>query len=228
MLSWLLLRQIAVVSLVLVLPAAAQTSPPPVSPAKSAVKSIVKPIEPVTPENAVARANAYLNGVTTLAADFVQVGADGRRLEGKLYVQKPGRLRFEYLPPASLQVIADGTSVAVQDKKVKPEPDLYFIGQTPLKFLLSDKIDLAHDTRVLDVTSDPQACTIFIEDHATFGGTSRIKLVFDPSNFTLRQWIITDPQGYETVVSLFNIDYAAKPDPALFKIDSERMLNPRK
>jgi outer membrane lipoprotein-sorting protein len=228
MVSRLLRLWIAIIPFLLALPVVAQTSPMRVSQAKSAVKPTSKPIEPVTPANAVARANAYLNGVTSLQADFIQLGADGRRLEGKLYIQKPGRLRFEYLPPASLQIIADGTSVAIQDKKVKPEPDLYFIGQTPLKFLLSDKIDLARDTRVLDVTSDPQACTIFIEDHATFGGTSRIKLVFDPSNFTLRQWIIADPQGYETVVSLFNVDYAAKPDPALFKIDTERMLNPRK
>jgi outer membrane lipoprotein-sorting protein len=210
-----------------IMPAVAQTEPMQLAPAKSAPKPIAKPIEPVTPANAVARANAYLNGVTSMEADFVQLGVDGRRMEGKLYLQKPGRLRFEYAPPATLQIIADGTSVAIQDKKIKPEPDLYFIGQTPLKFLLSDKIDLARDTHVLAVTSDSQACTILIEDHATFGGTSRIKLVFDPTNFTLRQWIITDPQGYDTVVSLFNPDYTTKPDPALFKINEERMSNTR-
>jgi outer membrane lipoprotein-sorting protein len=211
-------------ALLWVLPAVAQTAPVQLIPAKPAGKALAKPVEPAA---AVARANAYLNGVASLEADFVQLGADGHRMEGKLYIQKPGRLRFEYAPPATLQVIADGTSVAILDKKVKPEPDLYFIGQTPLKFLLSDKIDLARDTKVLAVISDSQACTIEVEDHATFGGTSRIKLVFDPNNFTLRQWIITDPQGYETVVSLFNPDYTTKPDPALFKINEERMLSPR-
>jgi outer membrane lipoprotein-sorting protein len=214
-------------ALMWVVPAVAQTAPLQLGPVKPAAKAPPKPVEPVAPANAVARANAYLNGVSSLEADFVQLGVDGHRMEGKLYIQKPGRLRFEYAPPATLQVIADGTSVAIQDKKVKPEPDLYFIGQTPLKFLLSDRIDLSRDTKVLEVTSDSQACTILIEDHATFGGTARIKLVFDPTNFNLRQWIITDSQGYETVVSLFNPDYTTKPDPALFKINEERMGNPR-
>ena len=114
-----------------------------------------------------------------MVGDFVQVGADGRRSEGKLYVQRPGRLRFEYAQPASLEVVADGTKVAIRDRKLSTQ-DLYFIQQTPLKFLLKDKIDLAKDTKVLDVTNDPNNTTIVIEDGTTLGGTSKIRLMFDP------------------------------------------------
>jgi len=60
---------------------------------------------------------------------------------------------------------------------------------------------------------------ISLEDKVTFGGTSHLKLIFDPKTFKLRQWQITDPQGYETLLSLFNIDQKRTPDPALFKID---------
>ncbi len=69
-----------------------------------------------------------------------------------------------------------------------------------------------------DVTIDDAGVTIAIEDKATFGGTSHVKLIFDPKNFKLKQWQITDPQGYETLISLFNIDQTKTPDPALFKI----------
>ena len=135
-------------------------------------------------------------------------------------------MRFTYDPPAALDVIADGTSVAVIDRKLHTQ-DLYFIAQTPLKFLLKDHIDLAQDSHIVDVTSDRTDASILIEDQQTFGGTSRIRLTFSIEPFALRQWTITDPQGYETMVSLADLDLASKPDPALFRISSERMLNSR-
>ena len=100
---------------------------------------------------------------------------------------------------------------------------LYFIDQTPLKFLMKEKIDLEDDVKVLDVTTDDAGVAISMEDKATFGGTSHLKLIFDPKTFKLKQWQITDPQGYETLLSLFNIDQKRTPDPALFKIDQKKM-----
>lgn len=175
----------------------------------------------------VAKVNDYFNSAGTMVADFVQIGGDGRRTDGKLYVDRPGKMRFAYAPPATLAIIADGTSVAVIDRKLHTQ-DLYFIGQTPLKFLLQDHIDLAQDTVITDVTSDRDSASVIIEDRQTFGGTSKIRLTFAMDPFSLRQWTITDPQGYETVVSLNDLDLASKPDPALFKISTERMLDTRK
>jgi outer membrane lipoprotein-sorting protein len=203
------------------------TAVPPASPNGSHVQSVAaNPAQAaVDPNTAIQKANAYFNGATTMVGDFVQVGADGRRSEGKLYVQRPGKLRFEYARPASLEVIADGTSVAIRDRKLATQ-DLYFIGQTPLKFLLKDRIDLSRDAKVLDVSSDPNATIILIEDKATLGGTSKIKLMFDPSTFQLKQWLVTDPQGYDTLVSLYNLDLKEKPDPSLFTINTERLFTP--
>jgi outer membrane lipoprotein-sorting protein len=177
-------------------------------------------------EDVIAKANDYFNSAGTMVADFTQIGGDGRRTDGKLYVDRPGKMRFAYAPPATLEIIADGTSVAVIDRKLHTQ-DLYFIGQTPLKFLLKEHIDLANDTTIRDVTSTPSEATIDIEDSQTFGGTSKVRLTFDTEPFALRQWTVTDPQGYETVVSLNDLDLASKPDPALFRINTERMLNSR-
>ena len=203
-------------------PAFAQTHPTS-SPAKG-VKTAAASGK-VTPDAAIDRANAYLNGATNLIADFVQVGADGRRSEGKLYVRRPGRLRFEYAQPATLEIVADGTSVAIRDRKLATN-DMYYISQTPLKFLLKERIDLRRDVKILGVSENKNGVVISIEDKATFGGTSLIKLIFDPKTFELKQWHVTDPQGYETLVSLFNVDLAQAPDSSLFKINTERMLNP--
>ncbi len=178
----------------------------------------------VDPQVAIQRANEDFNSADTLIGDFVQTAADGRRAEGKLYIQRPGKMRFEYASPATLEVISDGTSVAVRDRKLNTQ-DLYLISQTPLKFLLKRQIDISRDTKVLNVASESLGTSIVIEDKATLGGTSRIKLVFD-ANFSLKQWLITDPQGYDTRVALFNVDRTRKPDADLFKINTERMLEP--
>ena len=95
---------------------------------------------------------------STLAGDFVQIGGDGRRLAGKLYLQRPGKIRFEYDAPATIEVVADGSSVAVRDRKLATQ-DLYSIAQTPLKFLLRDRIDLGQDIRDRRRrASSPRAC----------------------------------------------------------------------
>lgn len=201
---------------------AATTNPKPPKPAAAAAPA--KAFVPIEPSVAIQKANEYFNAASTMVGDFVQIGADGKRTEGKIFVQRPGKLRFEYAEPATLEIVADGLSVAVHDRKTATK-DIYFISQTPLKFLLKDHVDLSNDVKVVDVESDPNAVTIVVEDKATFGGTSRIKLVFDPAKFTLKQWQITDPQGYETLISLFNVDLSKKPDPALFQITQERMLN---
>ena len=196
------------------LPSAQPVAPAAAAIANSAVPPAIATVDAVT---AITRANAYFNNTTTLVGDFVQIGADGTRSEGKLYVQKPGRLRFEYADPATLEIVADGRSVAIRDRKLDTQ-DLYFIWQTPLKFLLNSKIDLAKDTKVLDVSGNQDSVSIIVEDSATLGGTSRIRLVFDPTSFALEQWSVIDPQGYETLVSLFNVNTTTKPDPSLFQI----------
>ncbi len=177
----------------------------------------------LSPRAVLERANASLNAMGMASADFVQVGGNGRRAEGRLYLQKPGKLRFEYKPPATLEIVADGNSVVIRDSKVGTQ-DLYGIAQTPLKFLLKEQLDLARDTKVVDVQSAPDLASVLIEDRATFGGTSRIELFFDARTFALRQWTVVDPQGYQTTVNLRNVDLAHRPDPALFQIDYTKSM----
>ncbi|MBO0733010.1 MAG: outer-membrane lipoprotein carrier protein LolA [Methylocapsa sp.] len=183
-----------------------------------------KPFVPMDPQVAIQRANAYFNAATSMIGDFVQINPDGTQSAGKLYVNRPGKLRFEYAPPATLEVVADGLSVAVHDRKTATK-DVYFISQTPLKFLLKDQIDLNRDVKVIEVKSEPDSVSILVEDKAAFGGTTQIRLIFDPATFALKQWQVTDPQGYETMVSLFNVDLTKKPDPRLFQLTQERIPN---
>jgi outer membrane lipoprotein-sorting protein len=169
------------------------------------------------------RVSSYLTSVQTLVGDFVQVGPDGGRTEGQFYIQKPGKVRFEYNPPAKIDVIADGDSVVVRDRNLATQ-DLYPLSQTPLRFLLSDHIDLLKDTNLISVSADDVFVTIVIEDKNALVGTHRLMLMFGAKDFQLRQWTVTDPQGYDTTVAVYNLDSSKKPDPGMFKITYERQL----
>ncbi|GJE46442.1 LolA family protein [Methylobacterium soli] len=196
------------------------------APAEAKVAAVGAPnaaiaAEDADPATVLAQANAYFNGMTTLTGNFVQIGADGRRIGGKLTLAKPGRLRFDYDQPSPLEVVADGTSVAVRDRRLSTQ-DLYFIAQTPLKFLLREKIDLARDLSVTDVANDPGGIRIALEDRSTLGGTSKIQLFFDAEMKTLSQWRITDPQGYQTIVQLSNLQKGKAVDGMQFVINYGR------
>jgi outer membrane lipoprotein-sorting protein len=171
----------------------------------------------------VERANGYLSGINTLVGNFVQVGPDGARTEGRFYLQKPGRVRFEYNPPSPIEVISDGSSVAVRDRKLATQ-EIIPLSQTPLRFLVADRVDLFKDTNVVSISSDDTFATVVIEERQTFGGTHRVMVMFGVRDFQLRQWTVTDPQGYDTTVALYNLDAKQKPDPGLFKIDYTRYI----
>jgi len=172
-----------------------------------------------------AKASNCLSSLQTLVGNFVQVGPDGTKTKGDFYIQKPGKVRFEYDPPTPIDIIADGSSLAVRDRNLATQ-DIYPLSQTPLRFLLSDRIDLLKDTNVVNVTSDDLFVTITIEEKRVLIGASRLILMVGAKDGQLKQWTVTDPQGYDTTVAIYNLDSTKKVDPSLFKIDFTNYQTP--
>jgi outer membrane lipoprotein-sorting protein len=164
------------------------------------------------------RISLYLSSVQTMVGKFVQIGPDGGRTEGMFYIQKPGKVRFEYNPPTQIDIIADGSSVVVRDRNLATQ-DLYPLSQTPLRYLLADRIDLVRDTDVVSVSADDTFATVVIQERQLVVGTSRLMIMFDAKDLTLKQWTVTDPQGLDTTVAVYNLDVTKKPDPTLFVIN---------
>jgi outer membrane lipoprotein-sorting protein len=170
------------------------------------------------------RVNTYLSGVTTLTGNFVQVGPDGSRTQGDFVISKPGKVRFEYDDPSPIELIADGSSVVVRDRRLATQ-DVYPLSQTPLRFLLSDRVDLTKDTHLIAVYADDVFATVVVEEKNGIVGTSRLMIMFGAKDMQLKQWTVTDPQGYDTTVAVYNLDTSKRPDPALFKIDYTKYHN---
>lgn len=170
------------------------------------------------------RVNGYLSGVQVLTGNFIQIGPDGGRTQGDFFISKPGKVRFEYDDPSPIQLIADGSSVVVRDRRLATQ-DVYPLSQTPLRFLLADHVDLTKDTHLVAVYADDVFVTVVVEEKNGIVGTSRLMIMFSAKDMQLKQWTVTDPQGYDTTVAVYNLDTSKRPDPSLFKIDYTRYHN---
>ncbi|MCC0016070.1 MAG: outer-membrane lipoprotein carrier protein LolA [Rhodobiaceae bacterium] len=164
-----------------------------------------------------ARANSALNGMQQVAGKFVQVGPNGERAEGNFFLQRPGRLRFEYDSPSTLQIISDGFWVAVQDRKLKTT-EKYPLAATPLKLILAKHVDLGRDAFVRDIHSQEGFVTVTLQERSGEAEGSLV-LIFDSVTFDLRQWTVTDAQGLDTSVALSEIAAAGPFESKTFRIN---------
>ena len=164
--------------------------------------------------------SAYLNGLTTVEADFTQVNADGSVSTGRLFIKRPGRGRFEYKPPDKALVLASGQQVAIFDDKSNVPPDQYPLKRTPLNLILAANVDLGKAKMVVGHKADATTTRVKAQDpeHPEYG---TIELVFSADPVELRQWIITDDLGQQTTVILGEMKKGTKLGERIFSITAE-------
>jgi outer membrane lipoprotein-sorting protein len=162
----------------------------------------------------------YLNGLTTVEADFTQVNSDGSVSTGKIFIKRPGRVRFEYNPPDKALVMAGGQQVAIFDGKSNVAPEQYPLKRTPLNLILAKDVDLGKARMVVGHTADGTSTRVKAQDpeHPEYG---TIELVFTADPVELRQWIITDDLGQQTTVILGEMAKGGKLGDVMFSITNE-------
>ena len=211
--------------------AGAQTVPPPGDLMRPqgqmkgapAAQAAAQPADGRAPKATVDRITNYFNSVQAMTGTFTQIDPDGSKRTGDFYMQKPGRVRFVYDAPSPVELISNGQSVAVRDRNLNTQ-DIMPLSQTPLRFLLAERIDLSTEPHVTGIFQDDRFVTVVMQETVPMFGTYRLLILFDAKTSALKQWVITDPQGYDTQVSLSNIQVNKRPDPKLFVINFERML----
>ena len=177
----------------------------------------MQPLAPaIAASDAAQRIADHFASVRTMTGEFVQFGPRGEQTGGKFYIERPGKIRFNYEGSSGFKVISDGQSVVLDNRKMKTM-DLYPLSKTPLKLLLDEHIDLSGQ-KVKSVKEEDDLTTIQLADKSVFGN-STITMMFDPKSYELRQWTITDAQGKDTTVMIFNVQNGVKFDQNLFKID---------
>jgi len=166
----------------------------------------------------------HFASVRTMTGEFVQFGPRGEQTGGTFYIERPGKIRFNY-NNSPIRVISDGESVVVNNRKLDTW-DLYPLSKTPLKLLLGDRIDLGGG-RLKQVKQEPDMTTIVLGDKSVFGD-SKITMMFDPKNYELKQWTITDAQNLDTTVMIFNVREGVRFAKDMFTIDYQRIAMKRK
>ncbi len=143
----------------------------------------------------------YLNAMKTATGEFTQINDDGTISTGKIFIKRPGRVRFEYNPPDRTLVVANGAYVGVVDGKSTENVDAYPLRRTPLSIILARNVDLGRARMVVGHTSDDKSTTVVAQDpeHPEYGS---IELVFTGNPVELRQWVINDNAGSRTTVVL--------------------------
>src|SRR5215470_11876364 len=96
------------------------------------------------------RISEALNAIQTLKGDFVQIDPSGNVEQGKVYIEKPGKMRFQYDPPSATLVVSDGLDVAVFNSRLNTA-DRYPLSATPLNILLSNHANLKRNKNVIGV-----------------------------------------------------------------------------
>jgi outer membrane lipoprotein-sorting protein len=146
------------------------------------------------------KVSAYLNTIRTMKGGFVQIGPEGQIDQGAFSLSKPGRIRFQYDPPAPTLIVSDGTTVAIENTKLKTV-DRYPLSQTPLDIILGDVIDLKHNHDIVGIEHQQDALIVRARS-SNFGVHADITLTFTWPNLELRQWTVIDNQGLSTTVAL--------------------------
>jgi len=164
--------------------------------------------------------SAYFNAMTTAKSRFTQINADGSIATGRVMIWRPGRMRFEYDPPAGGLVIAGGQQVAIFDPKSNEPPHQYPLRRTPLNLILSPQINLGQDRMVIAHRAEENATVVVAQD-PEYPEYGNIRLLLTANPVELRQWRVTDDMGRETTVILDGLQAGGELGSRLFSISDE-------
>ncbi|WP_203291073.1 LolA family protein [Maricaulis parjimensis] len=178
--------------------------------------AIEPPAAEIDREAMLEQLNTYLNGIGTLRARFSQIAPDGSLATGVLSLQRPGRLRFQYDDPSPIRVIADGTTVAIEDQALETV-DRIPLRSTPVWWLLKDEINLSEDAEIAGMAREYGFFYLTLRDPSG-EMEGEIMFVFAEPSLELREWYVTDALGEITRVSLNDVETGMRLDPRLFRI----------
>lgn len=189
-------------------------------PAGAAAPPAVENVQPAqdaqTRAAAIAAINAYLNDIETMRARFTQYAPDGSVVGGELSLSRPGRLRFEYDEPSPIRVIADGTTVAIEDSALETV-DRGPLRSTPLWWLLKSQIDIETDAEIAALVSESGYFYVTMRDpEGDMQG--EVTFVFAQPDLELREWYVIDALGEVTRVVLNDAARGVTLNPRLFVI----------
>ena len=164
-----------------------------------------------------AQAQGYLQALTSAQGQFVETGAGGQRRTGRFYLQRPGKMRFEYTDPAGLLVVSDGYNVKRYDPRLNVFRQVP-LGATPLSTFLARNVRFDQGVRVDRVTRMQSGAFAITARDASRPNEGSVILAFAGNPMRLQEWTITDAQGSRTRTQLTSLSPASGLAASLFQL----------
>ena len=157
---------------------------------------------------------ASMEKVKTASGRFDQLSPDFTTSTGSFAISRPGKVRFDYDAPSPLLIVANGTTVAMQDSELETT-DRVPLGSTPLAVLLDDDLDFETEAEIVDVTKEGEHVEVTLRDpDGEMDGT--LTLMFNGPQHDLSGWRTVDSGGNITEVMLHDVETGKKINPRLF------------
>ena len=187
--------------------------------AKLEVVDLIDAIK-IRKEADIQKAKDYLAVIVSMRADFVQIAPNRNVSAGKLVLERPGKIRFDYEDPSPLLIVGDGKIINLIDYELR-QVTKWPIMRTPLRPLVSKNIVYGDDVKITNVARDATAISVTMINPKN-KRDGELRLIFTREPFTLKRWEVTDPQGNITIVALANIKTNMAVDKKTFMFDDPR------
>lgn len=163
-----------------------------------------------------ARAQATLQNLASAQGSFVETSGAQRR-EGRFWLQRPGKMRFEYSNPAGLLVVSDGSNVKRYDPRLNVFRQVP-LSQTPLSTFLARTVRLDQGVRIDRVVRMQDGGYSITALDARRPNDGAVVLMFGGSPERLLEWTIRDAQGTMTRTQLTRVTAAPNLAASLFQL----------
>jgi outer membrane lipoprotein-sorting protein len=165
---------------------------------------------------------AYLNSIHSLKARFLQIAPDGSQSGGTVWLERPGRMRFQYDAPSPFLLVAGAGLLVFHDSQLQQTTNIP-LGSTPLGILLAADISLSGDITVTGFSHPPGQYQLSVVRTAS-PGDGTLTMVFSDDPLSLRGWTVVDAQRRETRVSLYDVQLGGQFDASLFHFIDPRFF----
>jgi len=165
---------------------------------------------------ALQQAQAYLQNMTSAQGQFVETSGPQRRT-GRFWIQRPGKMRFEYTNPAGLLVVSDGSNVKRYDPRLENFEQVP-LSRTPLSTFLARNVRLDQGVRIDRVTRMPSGAFAITARDSQNPNQGQVILAFAGNPMRLQEWTITDASGARTRTQLTSLTPATGLAASLFQL----------
>jgi len=173
--------------------------------------------KPVDNSKEIKRIEDYLNNIKTFKASFTQNTSDGQYATGTFYLSRPGRLRWQYDPPAHILIVAKGRILKYYDTEMN-EATYVNISDTLAGLLVRKEISFSKDIEIKKIDITDEVIAMKLEQTGKADQGNLILIFNNKEPLTLEEMVVTDSSGTQSLIKFGKPEYNVSMNDDLFSL----------